>query len=102
MDKLIVNERGEAQITNDGATILKLLDISKMLIVDDIDLDIVVNTLLLSKGIVRLPLLVVCWQFRDGCRHDRSRAARRTICCSGKLWVQPWEDSNITAANGGL
>lgn len=27
MDKLIVNERGEAQITNDGATILKLLDI---------------------------------------------------------------------------
>ncbi|TCD62158.1 T-complex protein 1 subunit eta [Steccherinum ochraceum] len=27
MDKLIVNERGDAQITNDGATILKLLDI---------------------------------------------------------------------------
>lgn len=27
MDKLIVSERGEAQITNDGATILKLLDI---------------------------------------------------------------------------
>jgi T-complex protein 1 subunit eta len=27
MDKLIVNDRGEAQITNDGATILKLLDI---------------------------------------------------------------------------
>ncbi|TFK56769.1 hypothetical protein OE88DRAFT_1650223 [Heliocybe sulcata] len=27
MDKLIINERGEAQITNDGATILKLLDI---------------------------------------------------------------------------
>lgn len=27
MDKLIVNEKGEAQITNDGATILKLLDI---------------------------------------------------------------------------
>ncbi|EKM61409.1 uncharacterized protein PHACADRAFT_247976 [Phanerochaete carnosa HHB-10118-sp] len=27
MDKLIVNERSEAQITNDGATILKLLDI---------------------------------------------------------------------------
>ncbi|GJJ10450.1 T-complex protein 1 subunit eta [Clathrus columnatus] len=27
MDKLIVGERGEAQITNDGATILKLLDI---------------------------------------------------------------------------
>ena len=27
MDKLIVNERGEAQITNDGATILKLLEI---------------------------------------------------------------------------
>jgi len=27
MDKLIVNERGQAQITNDGATILKLLDI---------------------------------------------------------------------------
>ncbi|KAF5374958.1 hypothetical protein D9758_000534 [Tetrapyrgos nigripes] len=27
MDKLIVNERGEAQISNDGATILKLLDI---------------------------------------------------------------------------
>jgi len=27
MDKLIVNEHGEAQITNDGATILKLLDI---------------------------------------------------------------------------
>ncbi|KAF7310687.1 T-complex protein eta subunit [Mycena chlorophos] len=27
MDKLIVNELGEAQITNDGATILKLLDI---------------------------------------------------------------------------
>ncbi|KAH7107136.1 chaperonin Cpn60/TCP-1 family [Auriculariales sp. MPI-PUGE-AT-0066] len=27
MDKLIVNSRGEAQITNDGATILKLLDI---------------------------------------------------------------------------
>ena len=27
MDKLIVNARGEAQITNDGATILKLLDI---------------------------------------------------------------------------
>lgn len=27
MDKLIVNERGEAQITNDGATILGLLDI---------------------------------------------------------------------------
>ena len=27
MDKLIVNNRGEAQITNDGATILKLLDI---------------------------------------------------------------------------
>ena len=27
MDKLIVNERGEAQITNDGATIIKLLDI---------------------------------------------------------------------------
>jgi T-complex protein 1 subunit eta len=27
MDKLIVNERGAAQITNDGATILKLLDI---------------------------------------------------------------------------
>jgi T-complex protein 1 subunit eta len=27
MDKLIVNERGEAQITNDGATIMKLLDI---------------------------------------------------------------------------
>ena len=27
MDKLIVNERGEAEITNDGATILKLLDI---------------------------------------------------------------------------
>ncbi|EJD52192.1 hypothetical protein AURDEDRAFT_111623 [Auricularia subglabra TFB-10046 SS5] len=27
MDKLIVNDRGEAQITNDGATILKLLEI---------------------------------------------------------------------------
>ncbi|THH33152.1 hypothetical protein EUX98_g1049 [Antrodiella citrinella] len=27
MDKLIVNERGDAQITNDGATILKLLEI---------------------------------------------------------------------------
>jgi T-complex protein 1 subunit eta len=27
MDKLIVSDRGEAQITNDGATILKLLDI---------------------------------------------------------------------------
>jgi T-complex protein 1 subunit eta len=27
MDKLIVNDRGEASITNDGATILKLLDI---------------------------------------------------------------------------
>ncbi|KAI9444906.1 chaperonin Cpn60/TCP-1 family [Lactarius indigo] len=27
MDKLIVNDRGDAQITNDGATILKLLDI---------------------------------------------------------------------------
>ena len=27
MDKLIVNDRGEAQITNDGATIVKLLDI---------------------------------------------------------------------------
>jgi T-complex protein 1 subunit eta len=27
MDKLIVNSRGEAQITNDGATILKLLEI---------------------------------------------------------------------------
>ena len=27
MDKLIVNEKGDAQITNDGATILKLLDI---------------------------------------------------------------------------
>lgn len=27
MDKLIVNDRGQAQITNDGATILKLLDI---------------------------------------------------------------------------
>ncbi|KAH7334494.1 chaperonin Cpn60/TCP-1 family [Rhizoctonia solani] len=27
MDKLIVSERGEAEITNDGATILKLLDI---------------------------------------------------------------------------
>ncbi|KDQ14472.1 hypothetical protein BOTBODRAFT_66072 [Botryobasidium botryosum FD-172 SS1] len=27
MDKLIVNNRGEAQITNDGATILKLLEI---------------------------------------------------------------------------
>lgn len=27
MDKLIVNDRGEAQITNDGATIMKLLDI---------------------------------------------------------------------------
>ena len=27
MDKLIVSERGEAQITNDGATILKLMDI---------------------------------------------------------------------------
>ncbi|KAF8514340.1 chaperonin Cpn60/TCP-1 family [Hysterangium stoloniferum] len=27
MDKLIVSERGDAQITNDGATILKLLDI---------------------------------------------------------------------------
>ncbi|KAL1748935.1 chaperonin Cpn60/TCP-1 family [Schizophyllum fasciatum] len=27
MDKLIVSERGEAQITNDGATILKLLEI---------------------------------------------------------------------------
>ena len=27
MDKLIVNDRGEAEITNDGATILKLLDI---------------------------------------------------------------------------
>ena len=27
MDKLIVSNRGEAQITNDGATILKLLDI---------------------------------------------------------------------------
>ncbi|KZS91639.1 hypothetical protein SISNIDRAFT_443092 [Sistotremastrum niveocremeum HHB9708] len=27
MDKLIVSQRGEAQITNDGATILKLLDI---------------------------------------------------------------------------
>ncbi|KZT30928.1 hypothetical protein NEOLEDRAFT_1052966 [Neolentinus lepideus HHB14362 ss-1] len=27
MDKLIINDRGEAQITNDGATILKLLDI---------------------------------------------------------------------------
>lgn len=36
MDKLIVNERGEAQITNDGATILKLLEIvhpaAKMLV----------------------------------------------------------------------
>lgn len=27
MDKLIINQRGDAQITNDGATILKLLDI---------------------------------------------------------------------------
>jgi len=27
MDKLIVPDRGEAQITNDGATILKLLEI---------------------------------------------------------------------------
>lgn len=27
MDKLIVSDRGEAQITNDGATILKLLDV---------------------------------------------------------------------------
>lgn len=27
MDKLIVNDRGDAQITNDGATILKLLEI---------------------------------------------------------------------------
>ncbi|KAG1843073.1 hypothetical protein C8R48DRAFT_556415, partial [Suillus tomentosus] len=27
MDKLIMNEHGEAQITNDGAMILKLLDI---------------------------------------------------------------------------
>ena len=27
MDKLIVSDRGDAQITNDGATILKLLDI---------------------------------------------------------------------------
>ena len=27
MDKMIVNERGEATISNDGATILKLLDI---------------------------------------------------------------------------
>jgi T-complex protein 1 subunit eta len=36
MDKLIVNDRGEAQITNDGATILKLLEIvhpaAKMLV----------------------------------------------------------------------
>ena len=27
MDKLIVSDRGDAQITNDGATILKLLEI---------------------------------------------------------------------------
>jgi len=27
MDKLIVSDRGEAQITNDGATILKLLEV---------------------------------------------------------------------------
>lgn len=27
MDKLIVNDKGQAQITNDGATILKLLEI---------------------------------------------------------------------------
>ena len=27
MDKLIVNERGQATISNDGATIMKLLDI---------------------------------------------------------------------------
>lgn len=27
MDKLIVSDRGDAQITNDGATIMKLLDI---------------------------------------------------------------------------
>ncbi len=27
MDKLIVSDRGEAQITNDGATIMKLLEI---------------------------------------------------------------------------
>ena len=27
MDKLVVNERGEATISNDGATIMKLLDV---------------------------------------------------------------------------
>jgi hypothetical protein len=69
MDKMMINERGQATISNDGATIMKLLDVvhpAARILVDiaksqDAEVCLFYVLLLLSLMVVMIMLLLLCF-----------------------------------------